>query len=77
MCLDIKISDDIMVEMDEVFLLTAHSLAPNVNIINTALPLLLSSIVMVGEILMCDHCTNVALACFNPIYRLCHYYHGP
>ncbi len=43
MCLDIKISDDSMVEMDEVFLLTAHSLAPNVNIINTATVIIVNS----------------------------------
>ncbi|XP_064388844.1 uncharacterized protein LOC135336874 isoform X3 [Halichondria panicea] len=48
MCLDIKLSDDSIVEMDEVFLLTAHSLAPNVNIINTATVIIVNSDVESG-----------------------------
>ncbi len=35
-CMDIIISDEELVELDETFLLKADSLDPNVNIINTA-----------------------------------------
>ncbi|XP_064395143.1 uncharacterized protein LOC135342353 [Halichondria panicea] len=43
MCIDIKISNDSTVELDEAFLLTAHSLDTNVNIINNATVIIINT----------------------------------
>ncbi len=43
MCIDVEISKEGLVELDEVFQLTAHSLDPNVTIINNITVIIVNS----------------------------------